>query len=275
MIILMQGVLFAYASIELVGTAAGETENPEKIMPKAINSVVFRIAVFYVGSVILLALLLPYTSYEKGVSPFVTFFGSIGIQGVDVIMNLVVLTAALSSLNAGLYSTGRILRSMSVNGSAPRFASRMNKAGVPYGGIAITAVVSLLGVPLNYLVPAQAFEIVLNVASVGIVMTWATIVLCQIQLKRWADKGWVERPSFRMFGAPYTGYLSLLFLVGVLVMVFIESPLTMLVTAIASVLMVVGWYACRHRIREIAEAREGFTGTAPVIANPPAATFKK
>ncbi|MEV8085367.1 hypothetical protein AB0O49_18195, partial [Pseudarthrobacter oxydans] len=71
MIILMQGVLFAYASIELVGTAAGETENPEKIMPKAINSVVFRIAVFYVGSVILLALLLPYTSYEKGVSPFV------------------------------------------------------------------------------------------------------------------------------------------------------------------------------------------------------------
>jgi L-asparagine permease len=120
MIILMQGVLFAYASIELVGTAAGETENPEKIMPKAINSVVFRIAVFYVGSVILLALLLPYTSYVKGVSPFVTFFGSIGIQGVDVIMNLVVLTAALSSLNAGLYSTGRILRSMSVNGSAPK-----------------------------------------------------------------------------------------------------------------------------------------------------------
>src|SRR6478609_4384394 len=123
MIILMQGVLFAYASVE--------TENPEKIMPKAINSVVFRIAVFYVGSVILLALLLPFTSYQKGVSPFVTFFGSIGIQGVDVIMNLVVLTAALSSLNAGLYSTGRILRSMSVNGSAPKFASRMNKAGVP------------------------------------------------------------------------------------------------------------------------------------------------
>ena len=163
MIILMQGVLFAYASIELVGTAAGETENPEKIMPKAINSVVFRIAVFYVGSVILLALLLPYTSYQKGVSPFVTFFGSIGIQGVDVIMNLVVLTAALSSLNAGLYSTGRILRSMSVAGSAPKFAQRMNKAGVPYGGIAITAGVSLLGVPLNYLVPAQAFEIVVNV----------------------------------------------------------------------------------------------------------------
>ena len=141
-----------------------------------------------------------------------------------------VLTAALSSLNAGLYSTGRILRSMSVAGSAPKFAQRMNKAGVPYGGIAITAGVSLLGVPLNYLVPSQAFEIVLNIASVGIVVTWATIVLCQIQLKRWADKGWLKRPSFRMFGAPYTGYLSLLFLLGVLVMVFIDSPLTLLVT---------------------------------------------
>ncbi len=269
MILLMQGVVFAYASVELVGTAAGETPNPEKIMPKAINSVVFRIAVFYVGSVILLSLLLPFTSYQKGVSPFVTFFGSIGVEGVDTIMNLVVLTASLSSLNAGLYSTGRILRSMSVAGSAPKFAQRMNKAGVPYGGIAITAGVSLLGVPLNYLVPADAFEIVLNVASVGIISTWATIVLCQIQLKRWADKGWLKRPAFRMPGAPFTGYLTLLFLVGVLVMVFIDSPLTLLVTLIACGLMVAGWYACRKRIHEIAEARDGFTGLSPVIANRP------
>lgn len=268
MIVLMQGVIFAYASIELVGTAAGETKNPEKIIPKAINSVVFRIAVFYVGSVILLSLLLPYTSYQKGVSPFVTFFGSIGIQGVDVIMNLVVLTAALSSLNAGLYSTGRILRSMSVNGSAPKFASRMNKAGVPYGGIAITAVVSLLGVPLNYLLPGEAFEIVLSVAAVGIITTWATILLCQIQLKRWADKGWLKRPSFRMFGAPYTGYLSLLFLGVVLIMIFIDTPATLLVTIVAVALMVVGWFACRDRIRTIAETREGFTGAASAIPSP-------
>ncbi|WP_430295462.1 amino acid permease [Sinomonas sp. B1-1] len=270
MILLMQGVVFAYASVELVGTAAGETENPEKIMPKAINSVVFRIAVFYVGSVVLLSLLLPYTSFEKGVSPFVTFFGSIGVQGVDVIMNLVVLTAALSSLNAGLYSTGRILRSMAAAGSAPKFALRMNKAGVPYGGIAITAAVSLLGVPLNYLVPADAFEIVLNVASVGILSTWATIVLCQIQLARWAQKGWTQRPAFRMPGAPWTGYVTLVFLAAVLVMVLIDSPWTLLATAVACVLMVIGWYALRQRIHEIAEAREGYTGAAPIVANRPA-----
>jgi L-asparagine permease len=179
----------------------------------------------------------------------------------------VVLTAALSSLNAGLYSTGRILRSMAAAGSAPKFALRMNKAGVPYGGIAITAVVSLLGVPLNYLVPADAFEIVLNVASVGIISTWFTIVVCQIQLHRWAKKGWTERPAFRMPGAPYTGYVTLVFLVAVFIMVLVDSPWTLLATAVACVLMVLGWYASRERIHEIAAARDGFTGAAPVVAN--------
>lgn len=267
MIVLMQGVVFAYAGIELLGTAAGETEHPEKIIPKAINSVVVRIAVFYVGSVVLLSLLLPYTAYQKGVSPFVTFFGSIGIEGVDVIMNLVVLTAALSSLNAGLYSTGRVLRSMAAAGSAPKFALRMNRGGVPYGGIALTAAVSLAGIPLNYLVPGDAFEIVLNVASVCVVSTWTTILLCQLRLQRWANKGWLKRPSFRMPGAPYTGYVCLAFLAFVLVMIFIDSPWTLLAATIVSVSMVAGWYACRERILAIAEIRDGNTGARALVAS--------
>ncbi len=119
LVLVTSGVIFAYAAVELVGTAAGETENPEKIMPRAINSVIFRIAIFYVGSLVLLALLLPYTDYAAGESPFVTFFSAIGVPAAGGIMNMVVLTAALSSLNAGLYSTGRTLRSMAMNGSAP------------------------------------------------------------------------------------------------------------------------------------------------------------
>lgn len=103
-------------------------------MPRAINSVIARIAIFYVGSVSLLALLLPYTAYRPHESPFVTFFAKVGFDGAGGLMNLVVLTAALSSLNAGLYSTGRILRSMAVNGSGPRFTAVMSKNGVPYGG---------------------------------------------------------------------------------------------------------------------------------------------
>lgn len=138
MLLVIQGVVFAYASVELCGVAAGETENPEKIMPKAINSIMWRVGIFYVGSVVLLALLLPYTSYSEGQSPFVTVFDKLGIPGAAGIMNLVVLTAALSSLNSGLYSTGRILRSMAMSGSAPKFTGVMNKGKVPYGGVLFT-----------------------------------------------------------------------------------------------------------------------------------------
>src|SRR6202044_1570808 len=103
-VLVTSGVIFAYAAVEIVGTAAGETAEPEKIMPKAINSVIARIAVFYCGSVLLLALLLPYTSYKHGESPFVTFFSKIGFSGAGSLMNLVVLTPAFSSPNAGLSS---------------------------------------------------------------------------------------------------------------------------------------------------------------------------
>jgi L-asparagine permease len=180
----------------------------------------------------------------------------------------VVLTAALSSLNAGLYSTGRILRSMAVAGSAPKFAARMNKAGVPYGGIAITAFVALFGVVINYVNPSDAFETVLNVAAVGILVTWATIIVCQMRLKQLADRGQLVRPSFRLFWAPYTSYLTLAFLVVVLVLVFIDSPSTLVVAIVASLLITAGWFACRRRIAALAAEREGYTGTCPVVPSP-------
>jgi L-asparagine permease len=271
-VLVVQGVVFAYASIELVGTTAGETKNPEKVMPKAINTVIIRIAVFYVGSILLLSLLLPYTAYKAGESPFVTFFGTVGIEGVDVIMNLVVLTAALSSLNAGLYSTGRILRSMSLAGSAPRFAGKISRTGVPFGGILLTGVVTLLGVGLNAIVPDKAFEIVLNMAAIGIVSAWGMIVLCQLRLQAWAKRGILVRPVFRMPWAPYSGYVTLVFLVGVLVLMAFDWPVgTLTISSLVLIIpgLMVGWYACRGRIFEIAAARDGFTGHVPVVANRP------
>jgi len=272
----VSGVVFAYAAIELVGTAAGETAEPKKIMPKAVNTVVFRIAIFYVGSVLLLSLLLPYTTYSADESPFVTFFSHIGsAQAGEVsgsIMNFVVLTAAMSSLNAGLYSTGRILRSMAVNGSAPRFTMRMSRNGVPYGGILLTSCITLLGVGLNAIVPAQAFEIVLNVSALGIIGGWATITLCQMQLHRWAKAGRIERPSFRLFGAPFTAWLTLAFLVFVLVsMGFSDTGRWVLASLVIIIpLLIIGWYAFRRRIQEAAAAREGFTGMNPIVAERPA-----
>lgn len=275
MVIAVTGVLFAYSGVELVGTAAGETENPEKVMPRAINTVVIRIAVFYVGSVLLLSLLLPYTSYKDGESPFVTFFSSIGSPETGAIagsiMNLVVLVAALSSLNAGLYSTGRILRSMSVNGSAPRFTAVMSKNGVPYGGILLTAVITVVGVGINALWPSRAFEIALEVASIGIIGGWMTIVLCHIKFVSWAKKGIVTRPSFRLFAAPFTSYLTLAFLVTVLIaMGFSETGKWVLASLLILIpLLILGWFLSRKRITELANERDGFTGVVPVTAERP------
>ena len=248
-VIIIQGVVFAYAGIELIGTAAGEAENPEKVLPKAINSVMWRIALFYVGSVVLLVTLLPWTAYRAGTSPFVTFFGALGIPGIGTVMNIVVLTAALSSLNSGLYSTGRVLRSLAMGGSAPRYVGRMNAAKVPYGGIVVTLVVYLLGVVLNYLVPSQVFEIVLNIASLGILSTWGFIVICQMKLRQAIDGGRIAPVAFRMPFAPFTSYLTLAFLLGVLVLMGFDYPdgtYTVLALPVVALLLVAGWKALKR-----------------------------
>lgn len=275
LVLVTSGVVFAYAAIELVGVAAGETANPEKIMPRAINSVILRIAVFYVGSTVLLALLLPHTAYQNQVSPFVTFFSKVGFGAgfgaAGTAMNLVVLAAALSSLNAGLYSTGRILRSMAINGSGPRFTAPMSKNGVPYGGILLTGAVGLLGIALNAVEPGRAFEIVLHIAAVGVVVAWGTIVACQLRLHRLARRGVVRRPAFRMPLAPYSGYLTLVFLAAVLVLMLFDKaqgPWLLGALLVAVPALIGGWFLVRHRVWALAEA---VPAPAPSRAVPPLA----
>ncbi|MFI8597402.1 amino acid permease [Rothia koreensis] len=273
-LIITQGVVFAYAGIELVGTTSGETKNAEKIIPKAINTVILRIAVFYVGSVLLLCLLLPYTAFSETESPFVTFFSSIGVDAAGPIMQLVVITAALSSLNAGLYSTGRIMHSMAMAGSAPKFAQNLTRSGVPYGGICLTAVVALLGVVLNYFVPESAFEIVLNFASIGIMSAWLTITICHMKFVSLTKKGLYQRPHYRAPLAPYANWLVLLFMAGVVVLIALDYPVgtfTLASMVIVIPALIIGWFAVRGRVMEIAAEREGVTGLHPVVANRPAA----
>ncbi|MFK4826123.1 amino acid permease [Paenochrobactrum sp. BZR 588] len=255
-LVVIQGVVFAYASMELIGTTAGETEDPRKIMPRAIRTVIYRLVIFYVGSVLLLTMLLPFSSYSAGESPFVTFFGKIGVDGADIIMNLVVLTAVLSSLNAGLYSTGRILHSMAISGSAPSALGKMSKNGIPYVGIAMTALVTAIGVVLNAVVPAAAFEIALNMASLGIITAWGVIILCQLKLWFLVRKKVIAPTEFRMCGAPYTGLLTLLFLFGVVVLMAVDYPLgswTVGSLIIIIPALVIGWYYMRDRIYRLAK----------------------
>jgi L-asparagine permease len=243
-VIIVQGVVFAYAGVELIGTAAGEAQDARRILPRAINSVMWRIALFYVGSVVLLVMLMPWTAYRAGTSPFVTFFGALGVPGIGTVMNLVVLTAALSSLNSGLYSTGRVLRSLAMGGSAPPFVAKMNAARVPYGGIVVTLIIYLIGVVLNYIVPSQVFEIVLNIASLGIVSTWAFIVVCQMMLRRAINRGEIDPVAFRMPFAPLSSWVTLAFLFAVLVLTAFDYPdgtFTIAAIPIVAIALGVGW----------------------------------
>ena len=250
MVLLMQGVVFAFASVELVGVAAGETANPRAVMPRAINSIMWRIGIFYVGSVVLLAMLLPWSAYRGGESPFVTVLSNIGVPAAGDVMNLVVLTAAMSSLNSGLYSTGRILRSMSAAHSAPRFAGVMSRTSVPYGGILLTAAVCVLGVGLNYVMPAEAFEIVLNFASVGILATWGIIVVSHLLFVRKAERGEVARPAFRLPFSPWTQIATLAFLVSVVVLMGFDATGRIVLAGLPVIVvaLVIGWFGVRKRI---------------------------
>ncbi|MGW0211911.1 amino acid permease, partial [Streptomyces sp. NPDC003233] len=251
MLLIIQGVVFAYASVELVGVAAGETESPEKIMPKAINSIMWRVGLFYVGSVVLLSMLMPWNAYSAGQSPFVTVLSHIGIPAAGDVMNLVVLTAAMSSLNSGLYSTGRILRSMAMSGSAPKFTARMSRSQVPYGGILLTSGICVLGVGLNYVVPADAFEIVLNFAAIGILATWGMIMLCHLLFWQKTRKGELTRPSYRLPGSPWTEVVTLAFLASVLVLMYADGGAgrtTVLCLPLIVATLVAGWYGIRGRI---------------------------
>ncbi|GAB7186715.1 amino acid permease [Kitasatospora sp. Ki12] len=255
MLLIVQGVVFAYASVELVGVTAGETENPEKIMPKAINSIMWRVGLFYVGSVVLLSMLMPWNKYTAGQSPFVTVLSHVGVPAADSVMNLVVLTAAMSSLNSGLYSTGRILRSMAVNGSAPRFTARMSRSQVPYGGILLTSGMCVLGVGLNFVVPADAFEIVLNLAAIGILATWGMIMVCHLLFWRKTQAGELTRPGYRLPGSPWTELVTLAFLASVLVLMYADggaARTTVLCVPLIAAALVAGWYAVRRGLARAA-----------------------
>jgi L-asparagine permease len=210
-ILAMSGVVFAYAAIEMVGVAAGEMQDAKTEVPKAVNAVIFRIAVFYCGSILLLVSMLPTTEYKSGTSPFVTVFERLGLTWMTTAIQVVLIIAALSSLNAGLYSTGRVLRSLGMSKQAPTFTLKMSSSGVPWAGIVMTSVVYVFGSLLNFLAP-DAFEIALEAAAIGVIFTWGTIFVCQLRLRQLTDRGVIPPSPFPAPGSPYTSYIGLAFL---------------------------------------------------------------
>ncbi len=267
-ILVMSGVVFAYSAIEMVGIAAGEMENPEREVPRAVNSVILRIAVFYCGSIFLLVCMLPAWQYGQkvngvNVSPFVTVFGRMGLGWMADVIQAVLIVAAMSSLNSGLYTTGRILRSLGMSKEAPQLATRMSRSGVPWVGIVGTSVVYLLGALLNFLFPGQAFEIALESASIAIVFVWGSIFASQIRFRQLSDRGVLPRSSFRAPLAPWSSYAGLVFLVFVLVGMavsgwkssphFLEKTDFIVVVfgiPVLAIILVAGWFAVRRNVIE-------------------------
>ncbi|GAA2114449.1 amino acid permease [Streptomyces synnematoformans] len=257
----LQGVMFAYLAVELVGVTAGESTNPEKTLPKAINTLPWRIVLFYVGSLIVILSVVRWTEFSAGVSPFVAAFGRIGIPLAAGIVNFVVLTAALSSCNSGMYSTGRMLRALAANSEAPKVFGRLSARRVPAAGIALSVVVMSVGVVLNYLVPEKAFGYVMSVATAAGIWTWAMILVSHIRFRRRVAAGRLPASSFPAPGGSVCSWLALAFLVFVTVLTALDADarVSLYVGACWAVLLSAGWAVSRR-----GEARGG--GPAPEYA---------
>ncbi|MFF4169933.1 amino acid permease [Streptomyces sp. NPDC001744] len=219
----LQIVMFAFLAVELVGVTAGESKDPKTVLPKAINTVPWRIAVFYVGALIMILSVVPWTEFQPGVSPFVAAFEKMGLGVGAAVVNFVVLTAALSSCNSGMYSTGRMLRDLALNGQGPKLFTRLTKSGIPLLGTTFSAALMLVGVWINYVAPGKAFEYVVSFATISGMWAWIMILVCQIRYRRKADRGELPQSSFRAPGAPYTSWFALLFIGMVVVMMGIDE----------------------------------------------------
>ncbi|MFD5597869.1 amino acid permease [Streptomyces griseorubiginosus] len=245
----LQGVMFAYLAVELVGVTAGESENPEKTLPKAINTLPWRIALFYVGALTVILCVVKWTEFAPGVSPFVEAFAKIGIPAGAGIVNFVVLTAALSSCNSGMYSTGRMLRNLADSGEAPTVFGRLSSTKTPALGITVSVAFMGIGVVLNYVVPEKAFAYVTSVAVGAGIWTWLMILVSHVLYRRAVEAGRLPASSFPAPGGSVGSWIAIVFLLFVtgLIMKDSESRISLYVLAVWAVALGIGWLVLKSR----------------------------
>ncbi|MGE5627035.1 MAG: amino acid permease, partial [Solirubrobacterales bacterium] len=210
-------VTFAFLGIELIGVTAGEAKNPDKVIPSAIKKVFWRIMIFYVGALTVIMSLYPWNEIGTKGSPFVMTFASLGISAAAGIINFVVLTAAASSCNSGIFTTGRMMYSLSLEGKAPTYFATVNKNKVPARAILFSAACMLIGVVLNYTVPGKAFGYVTSIATFVGIFVWFVITWCQMNFRKKLTEEQVKNLKFPMFGYPIANYVAIAFLAFVIV----------------------------------------------------------
>ncbi|MDY0308472.1 MAG: amino acid permease [Castellaniella sp.] len=204
-------VMFSFGGTELVGITAGEADDPQRSIPRAVNQVIWRILIFYIGALTVLVTLYPWNEVGLDGSPFVLIFSRLGIPAAPDILNLVVLSAAISVYNSGMYSNGRMLYSLAEQGNAPRIFLRLSRRQVPWVGILFSSACTLLIVVINFLVPEGAFMRIMAVATAAAATTWMMIVLVHLRFRRAHDAAQLHFPSP---GFPWVNYLCAAFLVA-------------------------------------------------------------
>ncbi|MBD9512274.1 amino acid permease [Pseudomonas sp. PDM22] len=217
-------IMFSFGGLELVGITAAEASEPKKVIPKAINQVIYRILIFYIGALAVLLSLYPWDALLQSInsagdpysgSPFVKVFSLLGSEYAAHILNFVVLTAALSVYNSCVYCNSRMLFGLAEQGDAPRAFAKVDDRGVPLLAIGVSAFITLACVVVNYVIPHQALELLMSLVVAALVINWAMISLAHMKFRKaMVAKG--VQPFFRALWYPYGNWLCLAFVVFIL-----------------------------------------------------------
>lgn len=270
----LQLAVFAFIGVEMLGITAGEAADPEKTLPRAVNNVIWRILIFYIGALFVLMMVQPWTAYSANASPFVVTLSKAGLVGGAGILNFVVLTSALSACNANLFSASRLLWGLAASGSAPRRFRWVSKRAVPGVAVSVSFGCTGIGVLINYVAPAQAFTYITSVATIACLSAWAFIALAHLGFRRALRRTGEAVPAFHLRGAPWTALLVLAAVVGVAISMGFTSGtrIGLYAGAVGAVLIVVAYAARQWQLRGAAarvpepaiardQAREGLALT--------------
>ncbi len=254
-------VIFSMVGAEIATIAAAESDNPERAITKATNSVIFRIAIFFVGSIFLLAVIVPWNSPEMGASPYVAAFTAMGIPYADHIMNAVVLTAVLSCLNSGLYTASRMLFVLAARREAPVQLIRVNKRGVPFSAILVSSLIGFLCVIAAAVSPDTVFLFLLNSSGAIILFVYLLISISQVILRRRTPP---EKLKVKMWLYPVLSLLTIVGIVAVLVQMALTEGVReqLVLSLLAWAIVVVCFFVTKSRGGSVSaeEVQQGLPG---------------
>ena len=208
-------IMFSFGGLELIGITAAEARDPQTTIPKAVNQVVYRILIFYIGSLVVLLALYPWVDVKADSSPFVMIFHELDSNIVASALNFIILVASLSVFNSGVYSNSRMLFGLSVQGNAPAFLTRVNARGVPVNSLMLSAGITSLVILINYLLPKEAFGLLMALVVATLLLNW--IMICLAHLKfRAAMRRQGRETKFKALLYPASNYVCIAFLVLIL-----------------------------------------------------------